>query len=87
MAVPRLQHAKSIAYKAIVRPCLEYASVVWSPHTVSDIDAIESVQKRAARWICARWGVILMVPDCLHIFVIFFGTQLLLGKNISGQKL
>ena len=22
---------------------------------MSDIDAIESVQKRAARWICARW--------------------------------
>ena len=35
---------------------MEYASVVWNPHTVSDINIIEAVQKRAARWICARWN-------------------------------
>ena len=49
--------AKSMTYKYLVRPSLEYASVVWSPHTVSDKATVESVQRRAARWSCgSRWS-------------------------------
>ena len=33
------------AYKAIVRPQLEYAAPVWDPHTKDDIHKIESVQR------------------------------------------
>ena len=42
--------AKASAYKALVRPLLEYASPVCNPYTVSCIDSIERVQRRAARW-------------------------------------
>ena len=36
-------------YKSIVRPHLEYASVVWSPKLKRDKDALEQVQRRATR--------------------------------------
>ena len=35
----------------MVRPQLEYASSVWSPHTDTAIQQIEKVQRRAARWV------------------------------------
>ena len=41
---------REAAYKTIVRPQVEYASTVWSPHTKKDIHKIEMVQRRAIRW-------------------------------------
>ena len=38
-------------YKSFVRPILEYASLVWSPYTVTYINKIEKVQKRMCRMI------------------------------------
>ena len=50
---------KAHAYKAIVRPCLEYACTVWSPYAVGDIKMIESVQHRSARWIKSFYNPVL----------------------------
>jgi ribonuclease P/MRP protein subunit RPP40 len=36
-------------YKAIVRPHLEYANVVWSPHHIMYIEELEKVQMRATK--------------------------------------
>ena len=36
-------------YKAMVRPILKYGVTVWSPYRKGDIDAVESVQRRATR--------------------------------------
>ena len=44
------QDLKSTAYKTLVRPQLEYASTVYSPHTATNIAKVEAVQRRAARW-------------------------------------
>ncbi|KAI8513676.1 hypothetical protein Bbelb_080000 [Branchiostoma belcheri] len=41
---------KATCYKALVRPHLEYTSsaTVWDPYTIKGIQAVESVQRRAA---------------------------------------
>ena len=43
-------HIKTVCYKSMVRPILEYTSSVWDPHTNVNIQKLESVQRRAARF-------------------------------------
>ena len=45
---------KKLLYIAWVRSRLEYASVVWSPHTKRNINNLEQVQRRATRFILGR---------------------------------
>ncbi|CAH1268376.1 HSD11B1L [Branchiostoma lanceolatum] len=40
---------KATCYKALVRPHLEYSATVWDPYTTKGIQAVEAVQRRAAR--------------------------------------
>jgi hypothetical protein len=56
---------KEQAYKALVRPSLEYACSVWDPHIKSDIKKIEMVQRRAARYVTNRQRNTSSVGDML----------------------
>ena len=38
----------------VIKPALDYVSVVWSPHCQSDIDKLEMVQRRSARFVLNR---------------------------------
>ena len=42
-------------FKALVRPAVEYASVVWSPYKKDQKETLEKVQRRAARRICCDY--------------------------------
>ena len=39
----------TLLYKGIVRPLLEYANVIWHPRYKMDMEAIETVQRRATK--------------------------------------
>ena len=57
---------KDHAYKALVRPKLEYSSSVWDPHSRSHISQIEKVQRRAARFVSNRYHNTSSVSDMLQ---------------------
>jgi len=42
---------KASAYLTLVRPTMEYAAVVWDPYHHNNIQQLEKVQRRAARWV------------------------------------
>lgn len=42
---------KDRCYRTFVRPTLEYAAPVWNPHAKYQIELIEAVQRRAARFV------------------------------------
>ena len=56
---------KALAYKTYVRPIVEYASVVWSPHVKGDISMLEMVQRRAARFVFNNFSTYSSVSSML----------------------
>ena len=43
---------KDTCYKTMIRPIVEYAAIIWSPHMQSQINNLETVQRKAARFVC-----------------------------------
>ena len=50
------QEVKEAAYKGLVRPVLDYGSSVWYPPGVVLQEELESVQKRAARFVTGNYN-------------------------------
>lgn len=46
---------KSLAYKTLIRPILEYAKVVWDPYTQSNKIKLDRVQRLASRFIFNKY--------------------------------
>ena len=45
-----------MAYKSILRPKMEYAAPIWDPYTKDNIQLLEAVQRRAARFVCNKYS-------------------------------
>jgi len=59
-------HLKEQLYKSLVRPTLEYACSTWDPHEQKLIYQLESVQRRAARWVLCRYHNTSSVTDMMR---------------------
>ena len=57
---------KSQCYKTLVRPILEYASPVCDPYTASKINKLESVQRRAARFVVGDYRTTSSTSQMIH---------------------
>ena len=57
---------KTTAYNTLVRPLVEYAPSVWDPYTATDINKIEMVQRRAARYVLHRYHNTSSVSEMLQ---------------------
>ncbi len=56
---------KTATYEMLVRPSLEYSSVVWDPYYRNDIQKVEMTQRRAARFCMNDYGRQSSVSDML----------------------
>ena len=57
---------KEMAYNSLVRPTLEYSSLVWSPHQQCSINKLEMVQRRAARYVLRSYNNQASVTEMLR---------------------
>ena len=60
------QQLKDKAYLTYVRPQTEYCSTVWDPHSKENINKIEKVQRRAARFTTNNYRQLASVTEMLH---------------------
>lgn len=66
-----LQHCprntKAACYTTLVRPLVEYACTVWDPHTALNIQKLEAVQRRSARFVMNNYSQTSSVTSMLEI--------------------
>ena len=60
------QQTKITAINTLVRPRVEYNAAIWDPYTQENIDKIERVQRRAARYVYNDYGNDSSVADMLN---------------------
>jgi len=72
-----------ILYNSLVRPHLEYASIIWSPQANCHIDYIERVQKKFLRYLYLRENHVYPYLISYNVMLISFKFQTLVQRRIN----
>ena len=76
---------KAATYKTMVRPVLEYASTVWDPSNQGDIEALEMVQRRAARYVFNNYTD--RTPGCVTSMLVNLKWEPLAERRATNRLL
>ena len=65
---PRINscNLKSLAYKTLVLPLLEYSLAAWDPFTKENIKKLEMIQRGAARYVLNRYNYVSSIHEMLQ---------------------
>jgi hypothetical protein len=75
------------AYFTLARPLVEYASTVWDSYTQTDINKVEAVQRRAARYVANNHRNRSSVSKGSHYFFFLHQNQNIFFSNIGNQNI
>ena len=56
---------KTVCYNSLIRSILDHTSIIWSPYTQKNIQSVESVQRRAARFVTNNYSPYTSVTNML----------------------
>ena len=57
------KQVRATTYKSMVQPTMEYASTSWDPYKTEDVNCLDKVQRRAARYACNNYTE--RTPGCV----------------------
>ena len=60
------RNTKELCYKTLVRPIVEYSSIIWDPLTASNIHKLEMVQRRYTRFVFGDYRTISSVTEMVN---------------------
>ena len=60
------KRSKTTAFFTFVRSGLGYAAPIWDPYLQKDINALEKIQRKAARWVTSQYSITVSVIVLLN---------------------
>ena len=57
---------RELAYITLIRSRVEYGAVVWDPYLAKDVQSIEAVQRKTARFVCKNFQRTASVTDMIN---------------------
>ena len=73
------KQVRATTYKSMVRPTMEYASTSWDPYKTEDVNCLDKVQRRTARYACNNYTE--RAPGCVTSMVSSLGWESLQDRR------